>query len=353
MKAIIYRPLKMILILFFSFLGLMSCNDDWVNPEQIEVDYPPKGSEAYYANLRSYKNSPHQIAFAWFGASGITELRTSMADRWDGLPDSLDIVSLWGGYPEKGSPAHEKMKFVQEVKGTKLVKVFFDNDPFFNGYSKEENFYETYILNQTEERKREGFQIVADSLWEEVNEFGYDGIDIDHEPGACSCGDYYSVKDGKDFGLFIDVLGQYFGLSAGTGKLLIVDGGVDAVPPEIGYKHLNYAISQAYGTRDPIGFQGRYNPIAEWCPPERFIITENFESYENTPFNDPIRGEIPAFLGYAYWNPMQGSKGGAGAYQIQIGYTFGDGSGHDLFRKMIQIMNPAPRSRTKKTDNTD
>lgn len=53
-----------------------------------------------------------------------------MERRWMGLPDSLDIISMWSGFPEKDSPGYKEMRFVQEVKGTKIVRVSFTDDIF-------------------------------------------------------------------------------------------------------------------------------------------------------------------------------------------------------------------------------
>ena len=41
-----------------------------------------------------------------------------------GLPDSLDICSMWGGIPAKENKAiWDEIRFVQKVKGTKMLSV--------------------------------------------------------------------------------------------------------------------------------------------------------------------------------------------------------------------------------------
>ncbi len=98
------------------------------------------------------KKSPHQVAFGWYGSSGLSNLEPSMERRWMGLPDSLDIISMWSGFPEKDSPGYKEMRFVQEVKGTKIVRVSFTDDIFFNNEIKD--FKATYFDNQNKEKTK-------------------------------------------------------------------------------------------------------------------------------------------------------------------------------------------------------
>ena len=101
-----------------------SCDTDI---ENVEIVKPTTYDAQYYKNLRDYKASDHQIAWGWF--SDYTQ-SFSPATRFLGLPDSLDICSLWGGIPtdvEGREQTHylpevyKEMKFVQQTKGTKLV----------------------------------------------------------------------------------------------------------------------------------------------------------------------------------------------------------------------------------------
>lgn len=71
---------------------MSACNTDI---ESISIQNPYTYSDLYYQNLRDYKASDHSISFGWFSQYG---QQNSMAVRFMGLPDSLDICSLWGGY---------------------------------------------------------------------------------------------------------------------------------------------------------------------------------------------------------------------------------------------------------------
>lgn len=74
--------------------GMMaSCNTDI---ESLTIQRPLTYDDQYYQNLRDYKASEHEIAFGWFAQYGA---QNSAAVRFMGLPDSLDICSMWGGIP--------------------------------------------------------------------------------------------------------------------------------------------------------------------------------------------------------------------------------------------------------------
>ncbi|HFK5529540.1 TPA: glycoside hydrolase family 18 [Elizabethkingia anophelis] len=323
-------------------LILMGCSNENRQAPLESIDPLPIGSEAYYANLRAFKKTPHQISYGWFGASGVPHLEASMQSRWMGLPDSLDIVSTWSGFPEKDSPGYKEMKFVQEVKGTRIVYLSMSNDAFFDETIKD--FKKTYFDGQTKEKLKEGFNILAKKLYDDIATKGLDGVDFDHEPTVCGCNTWNITYNNNDFGLFIEALGKYFGPISGTGKMLIIDGEIDQIPSVAG-RYISYAVTQSYGTNDSQIIQERYNQISSWATPDKYIVTENFEELWRTGgkenFSDPVNGIIPGMYGLAYWNPTQGSKGGAGIFHIE--YDYGNSPQYKFTRKMIQILNPAPK----------
>ena len=99
--------------------GMMaSCNTDI---ESLTIQRPLTYDDQYYQNLRDYKESDHEIAFGWFAQYGA---QNSAAVRFMGLPDSLDICSMWGGIPAtENTEIWEEIRFVQKVKGTKMLCV--------------------------------------------------------------------------------------------------------------------------------------------------------------------------------------------------------------------------------------
>src|SRR3712207_9514605 len=79
--------IKYVLALVLAGGLITACDNDI---ENIEVQKPLTYSDQYYQNLRDYKASEHSIAFMWFAQYGA---QNSMAVRFNGLPDSLDIRS--------------------------------------------------------------------------------------------------------------------------------------------------------------------------------------------------------------------------------------------------------------------
>ena len=119
---------------YFLFTCLLTfvvsgCDTD-IEPEVIQA--ANTYNEEYYQNLREYKKTDHAICFGWY-AGYTSEASPSQGLHFTGLPDSLDIVSLWSGIPsnnpayvetsyynERYLPtAYEEMNYIRTVKGTR------------------------------------------------------------------------------------------------------------------------------------------------------------------------------------------------------------------------------------------
>lgn len=300
---------------------IASCTD--VESEQIQKPYTY--DEQYYENLRAYKASDHQISFMWFSDYTASH---SYGLHFLGLPDSLDICSLWGGIPnQKEHPrVYEEMRFIQRVKGVKLTYVTFP------GVSGREDI----MALPPEERVK----AYGDELLGIVYDNELDGMDLDYEIQ----GDW---MHGANFVKLIEYLGQHIGPKGkDTSKLLIVDGW----PIDGGYEYLNYFIAQAYQSYGATDLQIRYNEVAaHGLPPHRYIVTENMGDYYSTggtPFTEAdgnntssLGGQLYSLEGMARWNPVQGKKGGFGAFFGQRDYN--NTPPYKYFRLGVQAQNPA------------
>lgn len=324
MKNLVFNYILPLLIV----LSATSCKKQ-NTPEALQLQKPPVSTEEYLANLRAYKKSNHQIAFGWMGGSGGDGKFPSMEKRWESVPDSMDIVSLWGGIPQEGSPQMAAMRFAQEQKGILVTQV-----NFISGFDAliKKNFASL--------PEQEGVDAVAKAFSDTVSKYKLNGLDIDYEPGEASERNSLFAKPG---GLerLVKALSPYFGPKSGTGRLLIVDGYMTAgVEP-----YINYYVSQAYNTSSPGSLQGRYNTARGYgIPSEKFVVTENFEDHWKAGginYTDPVRGTIPSLLGMAYWQPTQGRKGGMGSYHME--YEYANTPDYKFIRQAIQIMNPAVR----------
>ena len=91
-----------------------------VEPEALNLQPAYAYSDEYYEALRAYKESDHSICYVWFADYGVP---SSPAYRFAGIPDSVDVVSLWGGIPDEGTLDRKEMYEMREKKGTKIVGV--------------------------------------------------------------------------------------------------------------------------------------------------------------------------------------------------------------------------------------
>ena len=100
--------------------SLIGCSD-WTESEA--KTFPESiVSDEYYAALRAYKQTDHQVAFGWFG--GWSGEGAFMKSSLAGIPDSVDIVSIWDNGTNLSEAQRKDMAFCQNMKGTKNYILF-------------------------------------------------------------------------------------------------------------------------------------------------------------------------------------------------------------------------------------
>lgn len=309
-----------------------SCDTD---VENATVVAPTTYGPQYYKNLRDYKKSDHSIAWGWF--ADYTQ-STSLATRFLGLPDSLDICSLWGGIPSDDSThvdthylpeVYHEMKYVQEVKGTRLVV------PTIIRIRTRPEFYDSIWVKQNDPQA--AMRAYAQDLLRPIFENGLDGIDMDYEPE----GDPLS---GGNLDYFVEYVGQFVGPMAspdstftypdgftikGNPNMLLCIDYYGSAPSGNTNKFTNWYVNQTYG-----GSPGRV-PFSG-CPTEKVVYTENVGDNWKA-------AECGQLLNYARYQPSTGRKGGFGAFFMHRDYiNTGYGcSNYANMRHGIQIQNPA------------
>ncbi len=306
--------------------AMFSCTD----VENEEIQKPYTYSDQYYENLRAYKASDHQISFVWFADYTSSH---SMGIRFMGLPDSIDIVSLWGGIPNpKDYPlVYEEMRFCQKVKGMKFTYVTF---PGVNGLD--------WVMSKPTAEER--IQVYADSLLRIVYNNDLDGMDLDYE----IAGDW---MHGANFVNLIKYLGQHIGPKGkDPSKLLIVDGW--PIGDASVYEYMSYFVAQAYNCTGSANLQDRFDQVwhdGAGLPPEKYIVTENMGDYYangGVAFTEADGNQytengarLYSLEGMARWNPTQGKKAGFGAFFCQRDYN--SNPPYKYLRRGIQAQNPA------------
>lgn len=326
------KIMKYIMPLLLIACMFASCDND---VENATVVAPTTYGPQYYKNLRDYKKSDHSIAWGWF--ADYTQ-STSLATRFLGLPDSLDICSLWGGIPSDDSThvdthylpeVYREMKYIQEVKGTKLVV------PTIIRIRTRPEFYDSIWVKQNDPQA--AMRAYAQDLLRPIFENGLDGIDMDYEPE----GDPLS---GGNLDYFVEYVGQFVGPMAspdstftypdgytikGNPNMLLCIDYFGSAPSGNTNKFTNWYVNQTYG-----GGPGRV-PFSG-CPTEKVVYTENVGDNWKA-------AECGQLLNYARYQPSTGRKGGFGAFFMHRDYiNTGYGcSNYANMRHGIQIQNPA------------
>lgn len=326
------KIMKYIMSLLLIACMFVSCDTD---VENTTVVAPTTYGPQYYKNLRDYKKSDHSIAWGWF--ADYTQ-STSLATRFLGLPDSLDICSLWSGIPSDDSThvdthylpdVYREMKYVQEVKGTRLVV------PTIIRIRTRPEFYDSIWVKQNDPEA--AMRAYAQDLLRPIFENGLDGIDMDYEPE----GDPLS---GGNLDYFVEYVGQFVGPMAspdstftypdgftikGNPEMLLCIDYYRSTPGPNTNQYTNWYVNQTYG-----GSPGRV-PFSG-CPTEKVVYTENVGDN----WKDAECGQL---LNYARYQPSTGRKGGFGAFFMHRDYiNTGYGcSNYANMRHGIQIQNPA------------
>ena len=321
------------------------------------------GAETYYQNLRDWKKAAfderglatRSISYIFFADYG------SMAFRFADIPDSIDVINLWGGCPKKGSLDYQEMKACQEVKGMKVVGCritrILENarwgmeaqiPSFMQAYEKYKNDnMGKVLLNKMSEQQLESNALDAGNaalraemqanpgkgaasiedenpewpewcvyasqvLLDEIEEYGLDGYDLDYEPE----GDPLS---GTCFETMVAYLSQYIGPKSGKeGTLLIIDRNSGYNTTGL-FRFCNFWIYQMYGSTGGAGasnqgcFPDNTDPDAGWVPCQ-VITTENVgDTYSDGCNNlEQHAGFQPSTVGQQY-----GHKGGFASFHGQ------------------------------------
>lgn len=357
-------------ILFTVLLPLVaafSCTD----PQPLELQKHTLKSDEYYAKLRAWKKSEHSICYLWFADYGVP---TSPAYRFSAIPDSVDIVSLWGGIPKKGTLDRDEMYEMRRLKGTRLVTVTIIRMKYFYKSLGVTAYLDAYnaayqpaydaaiaggktpeeaatIAEQTADaagisagnadvlanRKKnadgtypEWCQKLGDHLLNEMWDNDLDGIDLDFEPDG-------DVLQGDRMTLFVQYLGQYIGCgpeSKDTTKLLIIDH-YNTGPPPATEPYVNYKVRQLYsnqgGSISDAAFMASY-------PVRKQVFADNIGDLWKT------GGKMEEYA--AFQHSSGEMKGGFGAFHGQRDYNTVDSGSDNIIpyghmRRAIQIQNPA------------
>ena len=292
-------------------VGFVAC-DDWTSPEKLDVENEAVGDlysnrdsikwaeeekrhkeneaayEKYLENLRAYKSTKHPIMFGWFNAwqpDGAGKY-----PRLSLLPDSMDVVSIWGNWH---SLSEEKIKELRSVqaKGTKVIIGWIIED--IGDYDYEPSYASPFKPGN-------------------------------HCGNLTSCSRDYNKE--KEI-LFMKTMRELLG----PDKLFHLNGSIHWLDPRAAQYFDRFVVQSYNGSAS--SFERWTNDIQNRLniKPEQLVFTESFQ-------NKPgARSRFPGtYAGYVA--SKQGNVGGIGVFHINED-AFED-EAYVNIRKAISIMNP-------------
>lgn len=310
--------------------------------------------ELYLQDLRQYKASKHCIMFGWFNSwSAITPGAYSQLNQ---IPDSMDVVSIWGNCFNLDEARKKQLKEVQS-KGTKVIVGWIVE----NIGGQISNMKKEDWSDNPEEAVVQYAQAIVDS----IQKYGYDGFDLDYEPPYRSpfkegnhCGDWpkrwkddpaYPAKwpddwqkdwsvdkplischqdDNKELeNLFFKTLRE----KLGNDKMININGAIHWLSAESA-QYFDYYVAQSYNGQYATWQQPLHNPSNRYGMDvaDRVIYTESFQnSGEN-------RGKFQRYPDYVM-NTLNGKAGGIGAFHINEDAF----DNYKNVRAAISLMNPS------------
>lgn len=354
---------KSIILSGMTVLFAVGCLEE----QALDIQTPYTYDEQYYQNVRDFKKSKHTLSYAYYaawapleGSEGYKD-PASFGERLIGLPDSLDIVNLWMGYPspnpesESYSPiAYADMKYMQEKLGTRFVlhgDAATTKDVVYKGTTLDiQDLYNQWKAGTgTEEAFREALHNHAKIMIDKVNEAGLDGVDVDWEPQPAVW---------KDTQVLVDLM-KYLRENL-PGKLIILDLFSDYPPAEVN-EYIDYLVIQCYTPQ--IGcsvaqVQSFYTKRGIDCgiPAEKIIICEQGGDTEYALnggglWKDTRNGnqiytndgsEMYSFEGFAR-HASENNMAGWGVFYLGRNYYSASQVPYREFRRGIQIANPSIR----------
>ena len=326
---------------------------DWVTPEPKFEEQVNVNTEEYYKALRAYKKTDHSICFGWY--SGWTGAGADMYNQLRGIPDSMDVVSIWGEKTGLTEDQIADMREVQEKKGTKILWCQHIQDigreitP--EGVDPAELWGWNGSYYDGSEEAKAAIRKYAKAIVDSTLAYGYDGCDFDYEPNYGFAGNISASPEAMH--IFLEEVAKYMGPKSGTDLILAVDGEPQTLLAESG-PLLDYYIIQAYYSWGYADLDNRFNRLVNkfggvestetilrktvWC--------EDFERHKQD--GGPVHslrdgGTTYSLMGMAKWyhpDMPEVRHGGVGAYRFNLCRPVND---YFFMRQVIQEMNPAQK----------
>lgn len=289
----------------------------------------------YLEDLKEYKKSKHPIMFGWF--NNWNPDAPEAYSQLDLIPDSMDIVSIWGGPFNLSEKKKAQLKSVQD-KGTKVIIGW-----IVENVGDQVNWDKTFWPDEP----YEAIYAYAKAITDSIHKYGYDGFDIDYEPSYASpfkpgmhCGDWSdpwslnkaiiscSRDNNKEYeNYFFKTLRELLG----PDKTMNLNGSIHWLDPQSA-QYFNYFVVQSYnGTFSNWTSQVMNRLQSAGVTRDQIVYTETFQNNASNKEN---------FMRYANFvvNTLGGDAGGIGAFHINEDAF--NNSNYRYIRAAISTMNP-------------
>ena len=254
-----------------------------------EADLPPSLRKHYEA-IREYRKTDHVLGFGWFG--NWTAKGADQNAYLKGLPDSVDVVSLWGTRGALTQEQKEDLEYFQKIKGGKALLCWIVQDVGDQLTPPGKSQSDYWLKEKGGEDPIKACEAYADAIADTIQKYNLDGFDIDFEPGyghssrnnlmpisqsvkIADTPPEGSTSANKYMNAFIKKLRSRLD-AMGKGKLLVMDGEPYHLSTETS-KMIDYYIYQAYweSSSSQVRSKVTYKHLDNYI--RKTIITVEFE----------------------------------------------------------------------------
>ena len=193
--------------------------------ELTSADQLTAEQQKYYSELRAWKQTPHVRGFGWFG--GWTAKGTDPQKYLRMLPDSVDIVSLWGTHGELTEAQKTDLKLFREVKGGKVLLCWIVQNLGDQLTPQGKNATDYWVTEKGGGNFLEGVKAYANAICDTIEKYDLDGFDLDYEPGYGHSGNMATttawISETGNVNMYTFIKTLYDRLNP-KGRIVVMDG---------------------------------------------------------------------------------------------------------------------------------
>ena len=193
--------------------------------ELTSADQLTAEQQKYYSELRAWKQTPHVRGFGWFG--GWTAKGTDPQKYLRMLPDSVDIVSLWGTHGSLTEAQKTDLKLFREVKGGKVLLCWIVQNLGDQLTPQGKNATDYWVTEKGGGDFLEGVKAYANAICDTIEKYDLDGFDLDYEPGYGHSGNMATttawISETGNVNMYTFIKTLYDRLNP-KGRIVVMDG---------------------------------------------------------------------------------------------------------------------------------